>query len=104
MAAVVDARRFVSPCHHVTCRQTEYDVRYVAGGVVYRATVVTDDWTRDHPVGSLLTVVYDPRSPGRVEVSGHPPSRALPLLGASLALLSGGLIVSTWLYVLLRRR
>jgi hypothetical protein len=104
LSAVIDARRFVAPCHHLTCHQTEYDVRYDAGGVVYRSTVVADGWRRDHPVGSLLAIVYDPRAPGRAEVLGHAPSRALPLLGASIALLGGGLIVVTWLYVVLRDR
>ena len=102
--AVIDRRRFVNSCLHFTCDQTEYDVRYVGDGRVYRATVLADGWSHAHSPGSTITVVYDRGHPGRVEIAGHAPSRVLPAVGASIALFAGALIVASWSYVLLRER
>jgi hypothetical protein len=102
--AVVDSRRFIAPCLRFTCRQTEYRIRYVAAGRVFRATVVADEWERSHPPGTTLSVVYRRDDPGRVEIAGHAASRTLDALGAILALTAGLAISAAWLVVIVRRR
>src|SRR5437763_11734558 len=103
-AAVIDGRRSISSCLHFTCDQTEYSIRYIAKGRVYRAKVLADEWDHRHPPGSTLAVKYDPTDPGRVEISGQSPSRALPTLGASIALGVGALLILSWSYLILRAR
>jgi uncharacterized protein DUF3592 len=102
--AAVENRRFIQPCLRNTCRQTEFTVRYLARGTVQRAVVLADDWDESHPVGSQIPVVYAPSDPGRAEIRGHPPSRIVPTIGASLALGAGIMLTWMWARVILRER
>ena len=102
--AVIDERKLLHVCFHFTCNQTEYSVRYLAEGRVWRARVLTDGWDRDHPVGSQIEVVYEPADPGLVEIAGGAPSPTLPTIGATIALVAGTLLVLLWTSVAIRRR
>jgi len=102
--AVIDGRSFHNSCFHFTCNQTEYQIRYPAGGSVYRARVLVDGWDHTHNLGSLIEVVYEDGHPGRVQEAGRPPSSALPKLGAILALVSGLVLTLSWGVVGFQRR
>ena len=103
--AVVEARRFIAPCaNNVTCQQTVYTVRYAVGPTPYRAQALADGWDEKHPVGSRMTIVYAPNSPGSVEIAGEAPSRIVPTIGAVFALVTGTLVAAAWGYVIIRDR
>jgi hypothetical protein len=102
--AAVEARALRSSCFHFTCNQTEYTVRYLAEGRVYRARVLVDGWEHPQAVGSIINVVYESGHPGRVEVAGRPPSAVAPELGAIIALVVGTLLMLAWGRVALKRR
>jgi len=98
--AVIDERRFSSPCAHFTCDQTIYAIRYIAAGRMWRSEVSVDGWEHSHPPGSRLSVVYDPAHPGRVEAEGRAPSAVAPTIGAWLCIVFGTLLALSWGYVI----
>ena len=100
VTAVIDERRFTSPCSHFTCDQTIYTIRYIAAGGIWRSEVIVDGWEHSHPPGSRLSVVYDPAHPGRVEAEGRAPSAAAPTIGAWLCIVFGTLLALSWGYVI----
>src|SRR2546423_3496978 len=42
VTAVIDERRFSSPCLHFTCDQTIYTIRYIAAGRIWHSEVIVD--------------------------------------------------------------